>query len=84
MKTNQEKLDDAVGMLDGETVQTAMTRAAYMKEARMTRRDVFRRRAAVVLAACLSLTLMLGALLAVPLMTAEDPSIGETTPGFSI
>ena len=81
MKTNQEKLNDAVGMLDGETVQTAMTRAAYMKEARMTRRAVFRRRAAVVLAACLSLTLMLGALLAVPLMTAEDPSIGETTPG---
>ena len=33
MKTDQEKLWDAVGMLDGETVQTAMTRAAHMQAA---------------------------------------------------
>ncbi len=80
MKTNKEKLNDAVGMLDGETVQDAMTRAADMRTARITRRTTMRRRAVVLLAACLSLTLMLGALLAIPLMTADDPTIPETTP----
>ncbi len=80
MKTNKEKLNDAVGMLDGETVQTAMTRAADMKASRLTRRATLRRRAVILLAACLSLTLMLGALLAIPLMTAEDPAIPETVP----
>lgn len=79
--TNQEKLNDAVGMLDGETIQSAMTRAAYVKEARMLRRATLRRRAAVALAACLSLALMMGALLAIPLMTADDPVLSETTQG---
>ena len=83
MKTNKEKLNDAVGMLDSETVQDAMTRAADMRKARMTRRAVMRRRATVLLAACLSLTLMLGALLAIPLMTADDPAISESTPSMS-
>lgn len=80
MKTNKEKLSDAVGMLDGETVQNAMTRAAHIKTNRSLHRATLRRRAVILLAACLSLTLMLGALLAIPLMTADDPSVPDTVP----
>ena len=75
LNTNQEKLNDAVGMLDGEIVQTAMTRAADLKETRIVRHATLRRRAVVLLAACLSLTLMIGALLAIPLMTPHDPPV---------
>lgn len=87
--TNKEKLNDAVGMLDGEIVQTAMTRAADLKANRLIRRATLCRRATVLLAACLSLTLMLGALLAIPLMTTKDPSAtepitdgGDRTPAY--
>lgn len=87
--TNKEKMSDAVGMLDEESVQSAMTRAAHIKESRIFHRTVLRRRAAVLLAACLSLTLMLGALLAIPLMTTKDPSVtepitdgGDRTPAY--
>ena len=81
MKTNKEKLNDAVGMLDEETVQSAMIHAVSMKETRILHRATLRRRAAVLLAACLSLTLMLGALLAIPLMTADEPTLPETHTG---
>ena len=77
LNTNQEKLNDAVGMLDGEIVQTAMTRAADLKETRIVRHATLRRRAVVLLAACLSLTLMIGALLAIPLMTPHDPPVAS-------
>lgn len=80
MKTNKDKLNDAVGMLDEETVQGAMSHATNMRALQISRRVTLRRRAMVLLAACLSLTLMLGALLAIPLMTADDPAISETTP----
>ena len=81
MKTNKEKLNDAVGMLDEETVQSAMAYAANRKATQISRRATMRRRAAVLLAACLSLALMLGALLAIPLMTAEQPTLPETQTG---
>ena len=72
MKTDQEKLWDAVGMLDGETVQTAMTRAAHMQAAHTTRRATLRRRAVILAAACL-LLLIAGAFAAIPFMTADEP-----------
>ena len=75
LNTNKEKLNDAVGMLDEDTVQTAMIRAADLKEIRVERRATLRRRAVVLLAACLSLTLMIGALLAIPMMTPHDPPV---------
>ena len=73
--TNKEKLNDAVGMLDGEIVQTAMTRAADLKATRLAHRAILRRRAAVLLAACLSLTLLVGAMLAIPMMTPDEPPV---------
>lgn len=75
LNTNQEKLNDAVGMLDGNIVQTAMIRAADLKETRIVRHATLRRRAVVLLAACLSLTLMIGALLAIPMMTPHNPPV---------
>ncbi len=81
MKTNKEKLNDAVGMLDEETVQRAMTRAASMKESNTLRRTTMCRRAVVLLAACLSLSVMMGVLLAIPLLTADDPTLPETNHG---
>lgn len=71
MKTDQEKLWDAVGMLDGETVQTAMTRAAQLQAAHTTRRANLRR-AVILTAACL-LLLIVGAFVAIPFMTADAP-----------
>ena len=47
LNTNKEKLNDAVGMLDEDTVQTAMIRAADLKETRVARRATLRRRAVV-------------------------------------
>ena len=73
MKTNREKLHDALGMVDEDIVQSAMTHAASMKAAHISRRAVLRRRLAILAAACLALTLMAGAILAVPLLTADDP-----------
>lgn len=79
MKTDQEKLWDAVGMLDGETVQTAMTRAAHMQAAHTTRRATLRRRAVILTAACLIL-LIAGAFVAIPFMTADEPPPIDTVP----
>ena len=82
--TNKEKLNDAVGMLDVETVQTAITRAADMKASRTFHRATLRRRAAVLLAACLSLTLLVGAMLAIPMMTrpSNDPPVTSDEDAF--
>ena len=77
MKTDQEKLWDAVGMLDGETVQTAMTRAARMQATHTTRRANLRRRAVILTAACL-LLLIAGAFVAIPFMTADAPTPLDT------
>ena len=81
--TNKEKLNDAVGMLDEETVQNAVTRATSMKETRILHRATLRRRAVVLLAACLSLALMLGVLLMIPLLTADEPTLPETGSGLT-
>ena len=64
MKSNKEKLSDAVGMLDEETVATAMAYTTHMQAARTGRRAIVRRRAAVLLAACLALTLVLSRVMA--------------------
>ena len=77
MKNNQDKLNDALGMVDESTVQGAIAHANTMKAAgaaRVSRRAILRRRAAVVAAACLTLALMAGAILAVPLLTADEPA----------
>ena len=81
MKTNQDKLNDALGMVDEETVRKTMLHAEGMKAAHLSRRAVMRRRLTVLAAACLMLTLMVGAVLAVPYMRADDP--GTTEPGGS-
>ena len=74
MKNNQDKLNDALGMVDEATVQSAMLHAEGMRTAHLSRRALLRRRVAVVVAACLALTLMVGAILAVPLLTADEPA----------
>lgn len=85
LNTNKEKLNDAVGMLDEDTVQTAMIRAADLKETRIVRHATLRRRAVILLAACLSLTLMVGGMLAIPMMTPHDPTVttdGDVFPAY--
>ncbi len=80
MKNNKDKLNDAMGMMDENTVQDAMTYADIMKAAaiaRASRCALLRRRAAVIVAACLALTLMAGAILAVPLLTADEPAVTD-------
>lgn len=67
MKKNHEKLTDAIGMLNQETIHGCIT--ATSSSGRTTNR----KRAVVLLAACMATLLMLGALIAVPLMRAEDP-----------
>ena len=77
MKNNQDKLNDALGMVDESVVQSALNHADTMKAAgvaRMSRRALLRRRVAVLGAACLALAMMAGAILAVPLLTADDPA----------
>lgn len=77
MKNNQDKLNDALGMVDESVVQSALNHADTMKAAgvaRMSRRALLRRRGAVLGAACLALAMMAGAILAVPLLTADDPA----------
>ena len=76
-QNNRDKLNDALGMVDEVTVQNALTHAEVMKAARaaqITRRATLRRRFAVMAAACLALAMMAGAILAVPLLTADDPA----------
>ena len=76
-RSNREKLNDALGMVDEELVQDAMLHAEGMRSAHLSRRAVIRRRVVVLAAACLSLCMVAGAMLAVPLLTAEDPAITE-------
>lgn len=82
MKSNKEKLIDAIGMLDEETVATAMADTSS-KAVRTGHSALMRRRAAVLLAASLALTLVLGALFAIPLMTADEPMLPETQQGLA-
>ena len=82
MKTNQDKLNDALGMVDETIVQEAMTHTENLKAANLARRAVIRRRFAMLAAACLAFALMAGAILAVPLMTDETPD--HTQPPVTI
>ena len=84
-RNNQEKLNDALGMVDEELVQGVMLHVEGMRAAHLSRRAVIRRRVAVLAAACLSLCMVAGAMLAVPLLTAEDPScLAELPPEAAI
>ncbi len=85
MKTNRDKLNDALGMVDETTVQGAMTHADTMKAihtAQAARRAALRRRFTVAAAACLALTLTVGAIFAVPLLTADEPN--QTEPPVTV
>ena len=53
-RNNRDKLNDAVGMLDEELVQSAMLHVEGIRAARVTRRAVIRRRVAILAAACLT------------------------------
>ena len=78
-QNNRDKLNDALGMVDEELVQGAMLHVVGARAAHLSRRGVIRRRVAVATAACLSLCLIVGAMLAVPLLTADEPGTGEDT-----
>ncbi len=82
MKTNQDKLNDALGMVDQDLVQETMTHTENLKAANLARRAVIRRRFAMLAAACLAFALMAGAILAVPLLTADEPS--QTRPPVTV
>lgn len=77
-RNNRDKLNDAVGILDEELVQSAMLHVERIRAARVARRAVIRRRVAILAAACLTVCMAAGAILAVPLLTADDPG---TVPG---
>ena len=67
MKNNQEKLTDALGLLREDTLHTCTI------PAKRPARALQRRRVAVLLAACLTFTLMVGAMLALPFLGSDDP-----------
>ena len=67
MKKNHEKLTDAIGMLNQETIHGCITDTSY------SRRTTNRKRVVAVLAACMAMLLMLGAVIVAPMMKAEDP-----------
>ena len=69
MKKNHEKLTDAIGMLNQETIH------GCVKDAPHTRRVLNGRRAVALMAACLAMILVVGAVIAVPLMKADEPSL---------
>lgn len=69
MKTNREKLTHAFGSLRGDTLQAAMT----AMETPVIRKSSRARRLVALTAACLAVVMILGAVVAVPLMTADDP-----------
>ena len=75
MKNNLDKLNDAVGMLDEKTVKEAM-------DVGVRHRRTVHRRAVALIAACLALILVAGAMVAVPLLTATEPVV-ETAPDTS-
>ena len=67
MKKNHEKLTDAIGMLNQETIHGCITATSA------SGRTTNRKRAVILMAACMATLLMLGAVIAIPLMRAEDP-----------
>ncbi len=82
MKNNRDKLNDALGMVDEALVQGAMSHTDGMRAAQLSRRATIRRRVTVLAAACLSMALLAGAMLALPLLKADEPPvIVDTTEG---
>ncbi len=82
MKQNRDKLNDALGMVDETMVQGAMSYTDGMRAAQLSRRATFRRRVTVLAAACLSMALLVGAMLVLPLMKPDEPPvIVDTTEG---
>lgn len=70
MKNDQDKLTDAFGMLREDTLHACVDDSRSPKA---TARPAMYRRVAVLLAACLALTLTAAALLALPLLRSDDP-----------
>ena len=69
MKKNHEKLTDAIGMLNQETIHGCITDISY------SGRKANRKRVVAVLAACMAMLLMLGVVIAAPMMRKEDPIV---------
>ena len=69
MKNNQEKLTDAFGMLREDTLAACVTDTPPIRHGR----SVTIRRVAVLLAACLTLSMMVAAILILPALRSEDP-----------
>ena len=70
---NQDKLCDALGMVDEAIVQDAVLQSMVSVREGGNPRGILRRRLALLASACLALALLAGALLAVPLLTADEP-----------
>ncbi|MBE6585153.1 MAG: hypothetical protein E7645_01350 [Ruminococcaceae bacterium] len=80
MKKNHEKLTDAIGMLNQETVHECFA------ERSREHRVLNGRRTVALIAACLSLMLMVGAVVALPLMQIGEPlspTVSNTDPAPS-
>lgn len=75
MKNNREKLNHAFEGLRGDTIQGVVT-AMETPAVRSTSRT---RRFVMLTAACLAVVMMLGAVVAVPLLTADDPTSQPVT-----
>ena len=69
MKKNHEKLTDAIGMLNQETIH------GCIGDVPRSRHILNPRRAVALLAACLAMMLVVGAVIAVPLMRADEPTL---------
>lgn len=74
MKNNREKLNHAFEGLRGDTLEGVMT----VMESPVAGRSNRTRRLVTLTAACLAVVMMLGAVVAVPLLTAEDPTVPIT------
>lgn len=79
MKNNQEKLNDALGMVDESMVQSAMLHAEGLRAAHLSRGALIRRRVAVVAAACLSMAFLAGAVLALPMLKRDNGDLPPVT-----
>ena len=85
MKNNRDKLNDALGMVDEDAVQSALTyaeRVAAARTAKAMHKATLRRRLTVAAAACLSLTMIAGAMLALPFLKADEPA--ESQPPVTV
>ncbi len=74
MKNNREKLSHAFENLRGDTLREAM----MAMEAPVTSRRIHTRRFVTLTAACLAVVMILGAVVAVPFLTADDPIVPVT------